>query len=65
MNKANDEKQILKLLELVQNGQVSPKDALLQMQISPFKDLGYANIDYRRGLRQGVGEIIYGQGKTP
>ncbi|MCA6070098.1 MAG: nickel pincer cofactor biosynthesis protein LarB [Endomicrobium sp.] len=65
MNKANGKEQILKLLELVQNGQISPDDALLKMQVAPFEDLGYANIDYHRSLRQGVGEIIYGQSKTP
>ncbi|MCA6072357.1 MAG: nickel pincer cofactor biosynthesis protein LarB [Endomicrobium sp.] len=65
MNKANGKEQILKLLELVQNGQISPDAALLKMQVAPFEDLGYANIDYHRSLRQGVGEIIYGQSKTP
>ena len=65
MNKVNGKEQVLELLKLVQNGQISPDDALLKMQIAPFEDLGYANIDYHRSLRQGVGEIIYGQSKTP
>jgi NCAIR mutase (PurE)-related protein len=65
MNKANRKEQILELLKCVKNGQVSPDDALLQMQTIPFEDLGYANIDYYRGLRQGTGEVIYGQNKTP
>lgn len=27
-------------------------------------DLGYANVDTQRGIRQGVSEVIYGEGKT-
>ncbi|MDR0819928.1 MAG: nickel pincer cofactor biosynthesis protein LarB [Endomicrobium sp.] len=65
MNKATQKEQILELLKCVKDGQVSPDDALLRMQTVPFEDLGYANIDYHRGLRQGTGEIIYGQNKTP
>jgi NCAIR mutase (PurE)-related protein len=65
MKKVNQKEQILELLKCVKDGQVSPDDALLQMQTAPFEDLGYANIDYHRGLRQGTGEVIYGQNKTP
>jgi NCAIR mutase (PurE)-related protein len=64
MNKANSKEQILELLKHVKNGKISPEDGLLRLQIAPFKDLGYANIDYHRQLRQGVSEIIYGQNKT-
>jgi NCAIR mutase (PurE)-related protein len=65
MNKANRKEQILELLKCVKDGRVSPDDALLQMQTAPFEALGYANIDYHRELRQGTGEVIYGQNKTP
>jgi NCAIR mutase (PurE)-related protein len=65
MNKATRKEQILELLKCVKDGQVSPDDALLRMQTVPFEDLGYANIDYHRGLRQGTEEVIYGQNKTP
>lgn len=30
-----------------------------------FEDLGYARPDFDRARRQGVGEVIYGEGKTP
>ena len=30
----------------------------------PFKDLGYANVDLHRKIRQGQSEVIYGAGKT-
>ncbi|MDR0800848.1 MAG: nickel pincer cofactor biosynthesis protein LarB [Endomicrobium sp.] len=64
MNKANRKEQVLELLKHVKDGKVSPDDALLHLQIAPFEDLGYANVDYHRGLRQGAGEVIYGQNKT-
>jgi len=56
---------ILELLRRVQASVITPEDALVKLQSSPFEDLGYANIDLHRGLRKGVGEVIYGQNKTP
>ncbi|GHT36174.1 1-(5-phosphoribosyl)-5-amino-4-imidazole-carboxylate carboxylase [Endomicrobiia bacterium] len=64
MGKANEKEHILELLNRVRCGRISPRNALLHLQLLPFEDLGYANIDYHRGLRQGVGEIIYSQNKT-
>lgn len=60
-----DKSEILKLLNDVKSGAATPDDALLKLKLSPFEDLGYAKIDTHRGLRQGVPEVIYGQGKTP
>jgi len=60
----NQEK-TLELLKLVENGTLSPQDALLRLKTSPFTDLGYAKVDHHRGVRQGVPEVIYGAGKTP
>lgn len=53
------------MLYEVKSGNLSPEDMLSKVQIKPFEDLGYANIDYHRGVRQGVPEIIYGRSKTP
>ncbi|GMO66098.1 MAG: nickel pincer cofactor biosynthesis protein LarB [Endomicrobiia bacterium] len=64
INKINEKEQILKLLKQVKDGSVSPDDALLNLQTMPFENLGHTNIDYHRGLRQGYGEVIYGQNKT-
>ncbi|MDR3306694.1 MAG: nickel pincer cofactor biosynthesis protein LarB [Endomicrobium sp.] len=64
MQKANDKKEILELLKMVRSGAISPQDAILRLQTAPFEDLGFANIDYHRNLRQGSGEIIFGEGKT-
>jgi NCAIR mutase (PurE)-related protein len=64
MKKVNNRKEIFELLKMVKSGTVSPEDAVLRLQTAPFEDLGFANIDYHRGLRQDTGEIIFGQGKT-
>ncbi len=53
------------ILESLQQGQISVDDALLQLKLEPFQDLGYAKVDHHRRLRQGVPEVIYGAGKTP
>lgn len=60
-----DKTDILKLLTQVQNGDVSPVDAVSKLKLQPFEDLGYAKIDYHRAIRQGIPEVIYGEGKAP
>ena len=55
------EKQIL---EAVRDGAMSVEDALLHFKTQPYADLGFAKVDLHRKLRQGVPEIIYGEGKT-
>ncbi len=52
------------LLEGVKKGSVEVDDALLELKKAPFKELGYANIDLHRKVRQGAAEVIYGAGKT-
>ncbi len=59
-----DKKEMLALLKAVQQGETSPEDALLQLKLEPFEDIGYAKIDHHRGIRQGAIEVIYGAGKT-
>jgi len=56
---------ILNLLRQVRSNGVSPEEALEKLRTEPFTDLGYAKIDYHRSIRLGVGEVIYGGGKTP
>ena len=57
----NDTKRIL---EQLQRGELDVEQALLQLKLAPFEDLGYAKVDHHRSLRQGVAEVIYGAGKT-
>lgn len=54
----------LELLTAVRDGALSPEEALRRLQQQPFEDLGYAKVDHHRGIRQGVGEVIYGAGKS-
>ena len=56
---------ILQLLRQVAEGGISPEEALSQLKRAPFEDLGYAKVDFHRGVRQGAAEVIYGAGKTP
>ena len=53
------------VLEAVQRGEMTVDQALMQLRMKPFEDLGYAKVDLHRKLRQGTAEVIYGAGKTP
>ncbi len=57
----NDTKRIL---EQLQRGELDVEQAMLQLKLAPFEDLGYAKVDHHRSLRQGAAEVIYGAGKT-
>ncbi len=52
------------MLKRVASGEISIDEAMLKIKTEPFEDLGFAKVDYHRGVRQGVPEIIYGEGKT-
>ena len=54
-----------KLLQDVASGEISQEAAELKLKIEPFEELGCAKPDYHRGIRQGIPEVIYGEGKTP
>jgi len=54
----------LDILQKVKEGAISPEDAMLKLRMQPFEDLGYAKPDHHRAVRQGIPEIIYGEGKT-
>lgn len=53
-----------KLLAGVRDGKVSPDDAVARLRHMPFEDLGYAKVDHHRALRNGMPEVIFGQGKS-
>lgn len=56
--------EIKKILEAVQNNEMTVDEALLEIKSEPFKDIGFAKIDTHRKVRQGCSEVIYGAGKT-
>jgi hypothetical protein len=58
------EDQIRKILEEVKGGGLSANEALERLRSLPFEDLGFANVDHHRSLRQGFPEVIFGGGKT-
>jgi NCAIR mutase (PurE)-related protein len=60
-----DQQELLKLLESVKAGAVSPGNAIERLKHLPFEDLGFAKVDHHRALRQGFAEVILGKGKTP
>ena len=58
-----DKTEMMRLLHAVADGSVSPEDAALKLKTQPFEEIGsYAKVDFHRGIRQGVPEIIYGAG---
>ena len=60
-----NKQEMLSALRSVADGTLSPEDMLKKLKQAPFEDIGCANIDYHRSVRQGAGEVIYGQSKTP
>ncbi|MCW5890096.1 MAG: nickel pincer cofactor biosynthesis protein LarB [bacterium] len=60
-----DRQQLVALLEAVARGTCPVDEALARLRTMPFEDLGFARVDHHRGLRTGVPEVIFGEGKTP
>ena len=60
-----EKERIAEILHQVENGCLSAEQAMLEMRLVPFEDLGYAKVDHHRAIRQGISEVIYGAGKTP
>ena len=52
------------ILNKLQQGKITPEEALENLQDFPYQDLNFAKIDHHRELRRGLPEIIYGLGKT-
>lgn len=59
-----DPRAVRELLERVRTGGASIEDALEALRQLPFRDLGFATVDHHRALRQGMPEIIFGEGKS-
>jgi len=52
------------LLHAVQSGETTVDDAVERLRHFPFQDLGCAHVDHHRELRQGMPEVIFGEGKS-
>lgn len=55
---------VKELLDSVKLGTLAVTDALEQLRQLPFQDIGCAQVDHHRQLRQGMPEMIFGEGKT-
>ena len=56
--------EIKRVLEGYKNGDLSVDDAVERFRTLPFEDLGFANVDHHRSVRQGYPEVVFGGGKT-
>jgi NCAIR mutase (PurE)-related protein len=58
--------EIKTLLEGVATGKVSPDEAVARLKEGPLRQdqLAFATLDHHRHLRQGLAEVVYGEGKT-
>lgn len=53
------------LFDDVKSGKLTPDEAVERMRHMPFEDLGFAKVDHHRALRNGMPEVIFGEGKSP
>ena len=60
-----EQKELRALLAQVAAGTLSVDEAMLKWKAEPVEELGFARVDHHRAVRQGIGEVIYGAGKTP
>lgn len=59
-----DRADILQCLEEVAKGTLTPEQALQELIELPYKDLGFAKVDFHRNIRNGGTETIFCPGKT-
>ncbi len=52
------------LLEQVKNNDIEIDIAMEKLKDLPYEDIGYANIDHHRQIRNGYPEVIYCEGKS-
>ena len=60
-----NQSELLKILEDIRAGALSPEKAAERVKHLPFEDIGFAKVDHHRALRQGYAEVVFGKGKTP
>jgi NCAIR mutase (PurE)-related protein len=58
------EDEIRRVLGEYRSGALSEEEAIVRFRRLPFEDLGFANVDHHRSLRQGFPEVVFGAGKT-
>ena len=58
------ERMLKQLLRQVAEGKASVDSAFRKIRSLPFESLGMASVDHHRSIRQGIPEVILGEGKT-
>lgn len=60
------ESELRELLHAVQAGSVAPEHALRRLKSGPFRisEMRHSTVDHHRRLRQGLGEVVYGESKA-
>jgi NCAIR mutase (PurE)-related protein len=59
-----DPVRLRQLLESIAGGKTPVDEGLTELQRLPYADLGFARVDHHRELRQGLPEVVLGQGKS-
>ena len=60
-----DRKKLSELLNRFKAGEIGDDEILEYLADFPIIELGYANINSHRALRQGFPEVVFGLGKRP
>ena len=60
-----DRDRLQDLLDRVASGRLAPSEAAGLLATAPVEELGFANIDHHRALRDGLPEVVLAMGKTP
>lgn len=60
-----DSETLRHLLEQFRNGALDLDTVVEQVAFPRYENLGHARVDHERALRQGVPEVVFGEGKTP
>ena len=60
-----DHQNLQELLLRFQSGETNVEEVIEKLKGLPYENLGYANVDHHRAIRQGFPEVIFGKGKTP
>ena len=60
-----NQERLRRLLERYREGELPTSEVLEELARLPFREIPEARIDTHRALRQGLPEVVLGQGKTP
>ncbi len=56
---------LYQLIQDLYDNKIDPRKAYERLKNLPYEDLGFAQVDHHRSLRNGMPEVIYCEGKTP